>query len=202
MSASQVVSVQQLANVLREHPDAQLVDVRTPVEFRELHVPEARNVPLPSVTSDGAIKSAFAAGETVYVICKTGARASRACAELCDLDGETAVQVDGGTDAWAAAGLPLIRGKKSISLERQVRVAAGALVLFGILLGLLWHPMGFGLSAFVGAGLVFAGVTDTCGMALLLARMPWNQDGLGKHRDPQSENDRADKESGEWAVPS
>jgi hypothetical protein len=71
--------------------------------------------------------------------------------------------------------LPVVRGRKAISLERQVRIAAGLLVLLGVLLGWLVHPVLFGLSAFVGAGLVFAGVTDFCGMGLLLARMPWNQ---------------------------
>ena len=66
-------------------------------------------------------------------------------------------------------------GSRVISLERQVRIAAGSLVLLGVALGLLVHPAFIGLAAFVGAGLVFAGVTDWCGMGLLLARMPWNQ---------------------------
>ena len=78
-------------------------------------------------------------------------------------------------EACAQAGLPLVRGKQVISLERQVRIAAGSLVLTGVILGWFVHPIFFGLSAFVGAGLVFAGVTDTCGMGLLLARMPWNR---------------------------
>jgi hypothetical protein len=69
----------------------------------------------------------------------------------------------------------VILGKKSISLERQLPITAGSLVLLGIALGALVHPVFYGLSAFVGAGLVFAGVTDTCGMGLLLARMPWNR---------------------------
>jgi hypothetical protein len=68
-----------------------------------------------------------------------------------------------------------VRGKKTISLERQVRIAAGSLVVVGVLLGWLVHPILLGLAAFVGAGLVFAGITDTCGMGMLLARMPWNQ---------------------------
>jgi rhodanese-related sulfurtransferase len=85
------------------------------------------------------------------------------------------VVVEGGTEAWIAAGLPVDRGTvTAISLERQVRIAAGALVLLGVLLGWLVHPAFFGLSGFVGAGLVFAGITDFCGMGLLLARMPWN----------------------------
>jgi len=71
--------------------------------------------------------------------------------------------------------LPVVRGKKSIPLERQVRIAAGFLVLLGAVLGFFVHPYFIGLSAFVGAGLMFAGITDTCGMALVLAKMPWNQ---------------------------
>jgi hypothetical protein len=84
------------------------------------------------------------------------------------------LNVEGGTIACENAGLPLARGTKVMSLERQVRIAAGSLVLTGIVLGWLVHPYLIGLSAFVGAGLVFAGVTDTCGMGMLLARMPWN----------------------------
>jgi rhodanese-related sulfurtransferase len=87
------------------------------------------------------------------------------------------VNVEGGTVACAAAGLPVVRGRKAVSLERQVRIAAGLLVVLGVALGWLVHPALVGLSAFVGAGLVFAGVTDTCGMGMLLARMPWNRSG-------------------------
>jgi Protein of unknown function (DUF2892) len=85
------------------------------------------------------------------------------------------VNVEGGTQACLDLGLPIARGKNSISLERQVRIAAGSLVVLGVTLGWFVHPVFFGLAAFVGAGLVFAGVTDTCGMGMLLARMPWNQ---------------------------
>jgi hypothetical protein len=81
----------------------------------------------------------------------------------------------GGLEAWEDAGLPLKRGAQGVSLERQVRIAAGLLVTLGVLLGFLLHPGFFVLSALVGGGLVFAGVTDTCGMAMLLANMPWNR---------------------------
>jgi rhodanese-related sulfurtransferase len=87
------------------------------------------------------------------------------------------VNVEGGTLAWEQAGLPVVRGKEAISLERQVRIAAGSLVLLGTALGAFVHPAFLGLAAFVGAGLVFAGVTDSCGLGMLLARMPWNQAG-------------------------
>ena len=90
--------------------------------------------------------------------------------------GWVAVLIEGGILAWEEAGLPAVYGeRKVISLERQVRIAAGALVLTGVLLGWLVHPAWLGLAGFVGAGLMFAGITDTCGMAMLLARMPWNR---------------------------
>jgi len=78
--------------------------------------------------------------------------------------------------AWCAADLPVNRGSvRGISLERQMRIAAGSIVLLGVLLAWLVHPGFIGISAFVGAGLVFAGITDWCGTGMLLAKMPWNQ---------------------------
>ena len=85
------------------------------------------------------------------------------------------MNVAGGTVACVQAGLPVNRGQKTMSLERQVRIAAGSLVVIGTVLGAFVHPYWLGLPGFVGAGLVFAGVTDTCGMGMVLARMPWNQ---------------------------
>ncbi len=85
------------------------------------------------------------------------------------------VNVEGGTLAWAASGLPVAHGRKIMSLERQVRIAAGSLVVLGTALGFWVHPACLGLSAFIGAGLVVSGITDTCGLGMVLARMPWNR---------------------------
>jgi hypothetical protein len=85
------------------------------------------------------------------------------------------MNVEGGTLACESAGLPVFRGKKSMSLERQVRIAAGSLVTVGSALGFLVSPYWFALSAIVGAGLMYSGITDTCGMGMMLAYMPWNQ---------------------------
>jgi rhodanese-related sulfurtransferase len=152
-----------------------LIDVRTPVEFREVHVDFARNVPLDRLDAP-SVQAARGknAGQPLYVICRSGSRGKQACEKLAAA-GINVVNVDGGTLAWDAAGLPVVRGKKAISLERQVRIAAGFLVLVGAVLAMTVHPYFAGLSAFVGAGLMFAGITDTCGMAMILARMPWNQ---------------------------
>jgi rhodanese-related sulfurtransferase len=147
-----------------------LIDVRTPAEFQEVHVDFARNIPLDRL--DPA--TAGPRDQTLYLICRSGGRGKMACEKLAAA-GFNVVNVEGGTSAWDAEGLPVIRGRKVMSLERQVRIAAGSLVLVGVILSLTVHPYLIGLSAFVGAGLVFAGITDTCGMGMILARMPWNQ---------------------------
>jgi rhodanese-related sulfurtransferase len=153
-----------------------LIDVRTPVEFREVHVEHARNVPLDRLDPAAVVQGRNGRrDELLYVICRSGSRGRQACEKFLAAGFTNVVNVEGGTLACVEAGLPVVRGKKAISLERQVRIAAGSLVLLGVLLGWLVHTAFLGLSAFVGAGLVFAGVTDTCGLGMMLARMPWNQ---------------------------
>lgn len=160
----------------RRGEPVELIDVRTPAEFREVHATIAKLVPLDSLDPAQLRASrTLPADEPLYVICRSGNRAKMACDKLLAAGFTRIVNVEGGTLAWDKAGLPVERGKKAISLERQVRIAAGLLVLLGTLLGAFVSPYFLILSGFVGAGLVFAGVTDTCGMAMLLAKMPWNQ---------------------------
>lgn len=166
------ISVQELSE-RKSQADAELIDVRTPLEFREVHADNACNVPLDRLDPKEVMKERN--GETLYVICKSGARGAKAQQKFLDAGYENVINVEGGTDAWIAAGLPVVRGKKAMSLERQVRIAAGFIVLVGALLGIFVHPYCAGISAFVGAGLMFAGITDTCAMGMLIARMPWNQ---------------------------
>lgn len=153
-----------------------LIDVRTPAEFQEVHAEGARLVPLDRLDPQ-ALKAARQGqpGKPLYVICRTGSRARQACEKLLAAGVAEVVSIEGGTQAWEQSALPVVRGKKTISLERQVRIAAGSLTLLGAVLGYFVHPYFIGLSAFIGAGLIFAGVTDTCGMGMMLARMPWNQ---------------------------
>ncbi len=109
-------------------------------------------------------------------MCRSGNRARQGAEKLAG-KGFTGVHViEGGMQAWSKAGLPVVKGESKIwSLERQVRFAAGLLVLAGVILAFAVHPYFALLSGFIGAGLVFAAVTDTCGMAMMLAKMPWNQ---------------------------
>ena len=166
----------ELGAILRAGRRVDVIDVRTPAEYREVHADVARLVPLDALDPKAVMGSRNGrSGEPLYVICRTGSRAMRACEEFRRCGYDNVVVIEGGTLAWERAGLPVVRGRKAIALERQVRIAAGLLVLLGSALGAFVHPAFVGLAAFVGAGLVFAGVTDTCGMAMVLARMPWNQ---------------------------
>lgn len=170
------VTPQQLAEICKGNGKIDIIDVRTPVEFREVHVAVARNVPLDRLDPAALMQSRNgSADEPVYLICRSGSRGRQACEKFLAAGFTNVINVEGGTLSCIDCGLPVVRGKKAMSLERQVRIAAGLLVLVGAALGWLIHPALFGLSAFIGAGLVFAGLTDTCGMGMLLARMPWNQ---------------------------
>jgi rhodanese-related sulfurtransferase len=154
---------------LRAKGPVSLVDVRTPAEYREVHVEGATLLPL-----DRFDPSAVCCSGPVYVICEAGPRAVEAASRLKAAGREEVAVVDGGMKRWTDAGLPVVRGRKAVSLLRQVRILAGSLVLVGVGLGWFVHPGFYGLSAFIGAGLVFSGITDTCGMAWMLGRMPWN----------------------------
>ena len=159
--------------------DMLVVDVRTKAEMKSEFLQGSQNLPLQDITKNhlqDLIKSQEVAGiPTVYLLCGTGMRAEKAIEQLEGYEGALVI-VDGGINALKAIGCSMNRGNGSvISLERQVRIAAGSFVLLGVVLGATVNPNYYALSAFVGAGLVFAGITDTCGMAMLLARMPWNR---------------------------
>ena len=154
-----------------------LVDVRTPAEFREVHAQDAQLVPL-DVLDRPAVETARGSNSgPVFLICASGIRATKAAEKLRNAGLDDVVVVEGGTNAWVASGLPVVRGRKTISIERQVRIGAGSLVVIGAVLGWRVHPAFYILSDAVGAGLVFAGVTDICGLAIVLAQAPWNRSG-------------------------
>ncbi len=174
MSAA-TITPQDLNERVKRGERVELIDVRTPVEFREVHATCAKNIPLDQLDAKAIASSRSTSDNPLYVICRSGGRASKAIDQLAAAGAQNLVNVEGGTLAWEKAGLPVVRGKKAMSLERQVRIAAGSLVFTGAVLGYFVNPLWILLSGFVGAGLVFAGVTDTCGMGMLIARMPWNQ---------------------------
>ena len=168
------VSAQQLA-VLAGSGKLHILDVRTPGEFASLRIAGSVNVPFERLDPP-ALLARFGADTPLYCVCQTGTRSQLAADRLRAAGFTNVVHVDGGTNAWTSAELPLLRGERSvISLERQVRIAAGLISVLGIIAGALIHPAGYVVSALVGAGLFYAGVSNTCGMSMVLARLPWNQ---------------------------
>jgi rhodanese-related sulfurtransferase len=163
----------QLQTILVALPSSPVIDVRTPVEFAEVHVPQARSVPLDELKPSSL---QLQKDQPVYLLCRSGQRATKAAEKFANEGFFQPVVVEGGTLAWIEANLPVERSTaKVISLERQVRIAAGAIVFTGVLLTHFIDARFIWLSGFVGAGLVFAGVTDYCGMGLLIAKLPWNK---------------------------
>ncbi|CAH2601984.1 thiosulfate sulfurtransferase YgaP [Rhodovastum atsumiense] len=166
------ITPEEAAGKLRE--GAVLVDVREPDEHARERIPGALNLPLSRL---GAAEPVLPPGRAVVFHCRSGARTQAHAARLAARAGAgPAYVVAGGIDAWKRAGLPVAADRRQpLELMRQVQIAAGTLVVLGVVLGALVSPWLYGVSAFVGAGLVFAGVSGTCGMAVLLRRMPWNR---------------------------
>ena len=169
-----VIRPAELEALLREREDVRLLDVRTPGEYETVHVRGAYNVPLDTLSEHA--KELRAAGSVpIVLICQSGSRARKAEEALNSAGMPNLHVLDGGVNGWVSAGKAVARGAARMSLERQVRIVAGSLAAVGGVLAMLVNPL-FGLMpAFVGSGLVFAGVTDTCGMAMLLSRLPYNR---------------------------
>ena len=158
-----------------------LIDVRTPGEFSALHADGARLCPLERFDSAavdaslGLDQQSAGNTESLYLVCRSGARAAQAAEKLMGRGYQNVYVVAGGTDRWVASGLPVVRGRGVMSLERQVQIAVGLLVMLKVGFGFAVSPVFFFLVALLGGGLVFAGLTQNCAMAKLIARMPWNQ---------------------------
>jgi rhodanese-related sulfurtransferase len=162
----------ELRELLDQDEPLQLVDVREHAEFASGRIPGARLLPMGELQRRAA---ELDRSQPVVCVCRSGKRSAQAVKKLAALGFDGVHQLDGGLMAWEQAGFPLEKDERAPwALERQVRLAAGLLVLTGLGFSLVW-PATIGLSWFVGTGLVFAAVTDWCGMGLLLARMPWNR---------------------------
>jgi rhodanese-related sulfurtransferase len=152
---------------------AVLIDIREADEFARRRIGGALSRPLSGLQGEGVARSD--AREVIFT-CRTGMRTGANEGRLAMIGGGKAYVLEGGLDAWVAAGLPLeIDEKAPLEMMRQVQIVAGLLVLTGVTLGLLVSPWFLGVAGFVGAGLTFAGVSGFCGMARLLAFAPWNR---------------------------
>lgn len=160
----------------RQQENALWLDVRTPAEFSATHIEGSLLHPLHRLDA-ALVQGKIAEGGSCIIICRSGNRAGQAAEKLAAAGVRNLHVLEGGIEAWEQARLPVNRGKGGISLQRQVVMTAGFFVLTGTLLGIYAHPGFLGVPAFFGAGLLFAGITNNCALAMILARMPWNQRG-------------------------
>jgi len=150
----------------------QIVDVRSPSEYASGHIPTAINIPMEEVE---ARLSDLNPNERLVLVCQMGDRASMTC-ELLKEKRSDAKVLEGGTDAWVSTGHEVVRSSRSRwSIERQVRLTVGILVLLFSTLAVFLHPFWAFGAMFFGAGLTFAGLTNFCGMAAVYSLMPWNR---------------------------
>jgi rhodanese-related sulfurtransferase len=165
-----IVSIEEAKRLIAD--GARLVDVREANEAARERIGSAKNIPLSGLGDTLPIGGATA----IIFHCKAGNRTSANAGRLASASTCEAYALEGGIEAWKAAGLPVVTDRSQpIEIMRQVQILAGSLVLVGVILGTLVHPGFYGLSAFIGAGLTFAGTTGWCGMAKMLAFLPWNR---------------------------
>ena len=170
------ISPRQLHERVLQEQKLQLLDVRSPEEHERVHVPGVQLAPLDDIDDETfPAESGFSRDLPIYIFCSSGNRAKQASEKLGRIGYTQCHFVEGGTEAWVKAGLPVNRGTNAIiSVENQVRVAAGGLVVVSFLLTYV-NPVFVWLSAFVGVGLLISGFTDWCGMGMIISRMPWNR---------------------------
>jgi rhodanese-related sulfurtransferase len=179
MSQIRTITPRALHERLSSEPEGVLIDVRTPEEFERIHAAGARLHPLSDFDPQRVMHRFGAEGlgktRPVYLTCLSGVRATEAAQRLGQRGYDNVYLLDGGTQAWVDAKLPVVRGRRVLSLERQVQITLGVLVVLKVIFGVAVHPIFFGLLAALGAGLVIAGITQSCTLAKLLSAMPWNR---------------------------
>ncbi|MGV3618519.1 MAG: rhodanese-like domain-containing protein [Fimbriimonas sp.] len=175
------IKPQELERLFSQGLPVQLIDVRSPAEYAEAHVPGAINIPLeelPSRLTD------IRADRPTVLVCQSGRRAEM-CREVVESALPSPSVLVGGTSAWSKEGRPVVGTRPAgLPLMRQVQLAAGTLALGGAVLAQFVHPGWIWLSGFVGGGLVLAGTTGFCGLANLLALLPWNRTGRSRRAIP------------------
>lgn len=174
------ITVNELNTLLSGGASLNLIDVRTPAEFAGVHVPEARLLPLDILDCAAVLAghNGTKNGAPIYILCHSGVRAKKAADKFAAVGFDDCAVVEGGTQAWAQAGLPVERGERQVlPLDRQLQICIGSMVLAGVLLSFFLNPAWIWLSGFAGCGLIFAGLTGICPMRMVIAKMPWNQCG-------------------------
>lgn len=167
------ISVQELKKLI-DNDEAMLIDVREPAEHSAENIKQATLIPLSQICMD---KLPNASGKTLVIHCKSGMRSMSACTKLLSENSDLVVHnLEGGIMAWQQANLPVqSSGKKILPLDRQVQLTIGIFLLIGALFTYFFSPAFILISAFISIGLIFAALSGTCGLQMILAKMPWNQ---------------------------
>lgn len=156
-----------------------LLDVRSPAEYRAGHIRGALSLPLDELDAAELVQRVGVPGigndVPLYLTCQSGVRAQQAAEKLYDAGHRDLMLLQGGTEGWRKEGLPMRGSGSALSLEQQVQIAIGALLILKVVFGFTVHELFFVLGALIGAGLITAGLTRWCGLARLIARMPWNR---------------------------
>ena len=178
--AIDLIKATDLAKLWKSNPELAVIDVRTAGEYEAVHAKGARLAPLHALDERGLIGSLQSPEQPVYILCKSGIRATQAAEKLLAGGLTSPVVVEGGTDAWVAANLPVERsGRSTLPLNRQMQCIIGTFPLVGSILAMTFDPRFVWLPMFMGAGLIFAGLTGLCPMMNVVARMPWNRASAG-----------------------
>lgn len=179
MNGINTISPHSLDSLLKREQAATLIDVRTPAEYRSGHAEGAISIPLdelhPEKLVDMLGNKRLGHEQPLFLTCQSGIRAGKAAERLLDAGFKNLFLLQGGTQAWNRAGLPMQRCGSAISLERQVQIVIGLLLVLKVFFGFTVHELFFAAIPIIGAGLIVAGITRWCGMARLIAMMPWNQ---------------------------
>lgn len=171
--ALEMISPEDVQALISKNPQIKLLDVRSALEFSEIHIRDSINIPIDMISSK--IKGLSQSGQSYITFCRTGNRSPMAADMLLQAGISSIKVMQGGMTAWQKQKLPVIMGNTSVSLERQVRIAAGLLILFGIVMAQLAHGGFIWVSIWVACGLIFAGITNSCLMGMMLMRLPYNK---------------------------
>lgn len=172
--APRTVTPTELAQRLAADPELMVVDVRTPGEFATAHIRGSYNVPLDLLT-EHTVDLAARMDDHVVLVCQSGSRAGRACTALHEAGFVAADVLEGGIASFEQSGGAVVRRGNRWAMDRQVRMTAGSLVLLGTLAGQLLHPRLGLFAGAIGAGLTYSALSDSCAMASVLSKMPWNR---------------------------
>jgi len=169
----EMISPRDASSLLEQDPQAKILDVRSALEFSQVHIEHSLNIPIDMISAK--INELSQSRQNYLVLCHTGNRAAMAADMLIQSGIHTVKVIEGGIIRWQKEKLPVIKGQGGMSLERQVRLIAGSLVLLGIMMSWLLHWAFIFVSVFVGSGLIYAGLTDNCLMGMLLMKLPYNK---------------------------